>query len=316
MKYQIERYHAGMRQEWEEALNNAVNGIFLFRRDFMDYHSHRFEDHSLLVREEQRVVALLPANVFNGVLYSHQGLTYGGWIFCKRLSAAQVEQIFVELDAYCRNHAIIEIVYKQKPSVFLPRLCETDAWMLWHLGYELWRRDLNFVIDMHNSPGFSHDKHYRLNKAKRNHLRVDPHGDIRQLMELVAHNLQERFQLLPTHTAEEALLLQTRFPNHIHTIAVFQEDMFLCGAWLFEDNQFVHTQYLHSNEEGKALCAVEFLMDYLIAKFSASKRYLSFGVSTEMDGKVLNEGLASFKEGFGASGVCHDFYRKKIIQIG
>lgn len=309
---EIVRYQSSMSEEWNDAIRNAENGIFLFNRKYMDYHAHRFVDHSLVVKENGTILALLPANEQSACIYSHQGLTYGGWIFCKRMNAGDVNQLFVMMESYYKEQGIREIAYKLKPSIFSSRICETDAWMLWHHGYEMWRRDLNFVIDLQCNPGFAHDKHYRLNKSKRNDLRIETQGNVKELMSLVTHNLKERFQLSPTHTSDEAELLQQRFPDNIYTINVYRGDEFLGGTWLFVDNQFIHTQYLHSSDNGKVLCAIEFLVDYLIDRYRNQKRYLSFGTSTEFDGKVLNEGLAAFKEGFGASGVCHDFYKKQL----
>ena len=40
-----------------------------------------------------------------------------------------------------------------------------------------------------------------------------------------------------------------------------------------------------------------------------SRQYFSFGISTENNGTVLNEGLLAYKEGFGGSTLVHDFYR-------
>jgi hypothetical protein len=36
--------------------------------------------------------------------------------------------------------------------------------------------------------------------------------------------------------------------------------------------------------------------------------YFDFGISNERGGRILNEGLADYKEGFGARAVAHDFY--------
>ena len=47
----------------------------------MDYHAERFLDHSLMLYEEGRLAAVLPANMdAEGVLASHDGLTYGGLV--------------------------------------------------------------------------------------------------------------------------------------------------------------------------------------------------------------------------------------------
>ena len=44
----------------------------------MDYHKDRFEDYSLMVFKDEKLVAVLPANRVEDKLFSHQGLTYGG----------------------------------------------------------------------------------------------------------------------------------------------------------------------------------------------------------------------------------------------
>ena len=52
--------------EWAASWNSFVagsrNGTFLHDRRFMDYHSDRFIDASLLVERAGKVIALLPAN--------------------------------------------------------------------------------------------------------------------------------------------------------------------------------------------------------------------------------------------------------------
>ena len=312
MEYQLIRYENKMSKIWDEFVSQSWNGVFLFLRPFMDYHSHIFTDHSLLAYQENKLKAVFPANEKNGVLYSHQGLTYGGWILAPRVPAEDLEQLFLLMEKYAKENNVSEIQYKQKPFVFDKHLNDTDAWILWKNNYELWRRDLSFIIDLKNFAGFARDKRYRLNKSTRNNLRLEQKGDIHQFMALVKENLNKKYQTDPVHTMEEVDLLQSRFPDNIFTLTVFQEDEFLGGTLLFVDNDFIHTQYLHFNDNGRNLCAAEFLIDNLMQKYSPTKRYLSFGTSTEDNGKFLNSGLASFKEGFGASGFCHDFYRKKI----
>ena len=46
----------------------------------MDYHNDRFKDHSLMVFKDDKLIALLPANIVDFNLRSHQGLTYGGFL--------------------------------------------------------------------------------------------------------------------------------------------------------------------------------------------------------------------------------------------
>ena len=48
----------------------------------MEYHSDRFKDYSLLFYRDGQLVGLLPANIRNDTLFSHEGLTFGGVIAC------------------------------------------------------------------------------------------------------------------------------------------------------------------------------------------------------------------------------------------
>ena len=45
---QIKKYCDEDKKVWNEFLKNSKNGIFMFNRDFMEYHKDRFTDNSLL----------------------------------------------------------------------------------------------------------------------------------------------------------------------------------------------------------------------------------------------------------------------------
>ena len=74
---------------WNELVAQSRNGTFLFDRRYMDYHSDRFADHSLLFSERGKTVALLPANRCGDTLHSHQGLTYGGLVMSQGVTTAK-----------------------------------------------------------------------------------------------------------------------------------------------------------------------------------------------------------------------------------
>ena len=75
---EIIRYEEKYKSQWDHLIDISKNGTFLFHRNYMDYHSDRFTDFSLLVYHKGNLVAVFPANVNDRVIYSHQGLTYGG----------------------------------------------------------------------------------------------------------------------------------------------------------------------------------------------------------------------------------------------
>ena len=79
--WSIERYSPAEAREWDEFVDRSRCATFLFKRPYMDYHAERFRDCSWIVRKGNAIVAMLPANIDEeGILHSHQGLTYGGWI--------------------------------------------------------------------------------------------------------------------------------------------------------------------------------------------------------------------------------------------
>ena len=59
--YTARRYTAEDAELWNEFVASAKNATFLFHRDFMDYHSDRFTDFSVLVFKDDALYALLPA---------------------------------------------------------------------------------------------------------------------------------------------------------------------------------------------------------------------------------------------------------------
>jgi hypothetical protein len=311
MALSICRYTADQAQIWNQFLHESLNGVFLFHRNYMDYHKDRFQDHSLMAYEGKKLKAILPGNTSGTTYYSHQGLTYGGWVVAKRFSITKYQELFEGLETYLAGEGFKTIHYKCKPAYFSNHFSEADAWVMWNRGWQLTRRDASFGFNIQNPPGYARDKRYRSNKAQRNNLRIDWNGNPEVLMALVNKNLGGKYGAKAVHTHQEVALLQSKFKENIYTVLVYQEDIFLGGTWLFVDHDFVHTQYLHTNDMGKELCAVEFLVENLIEKFK-HKRYFSFGTSTEDQGRKLNVGLADFKEGFGSATFLHDFYEIQL----
>ena len=86
--FEIKPYLPELKSEWDAFVSASKNGLFLFYRDYMDYHHDRFPDHSLLIYRRNKLYALLPANQKGNILYSHQGLTFGALIFNQPFTTA------------------------------------------------------------------------------------------------------------------------------------------------------------------------------------------------------------------------------------
>ena len=75
--FSLSLYNSSLKSQWDNFINESMNGTFLFCRDFIEYHKNRFNDYSILFYKRDILIAVFPANKLNGKIYSHQGLTYG-----------------------------------------------------------------------------------------------------------------------------------------------------------------------------------------------------------------------------------------------
>lgn len=81
----VKQYNIKDKEIWNEFVLNSKQGTFLLNRNYMDYHSDRFDDNSLMFYDtKDRLTAILPANIKDNVLQSHQGLSYGGLSYEKK----------------------------------------------------------------------------------------------------------------------------------------------------------------------------------------------------------------------------------------
>lgn len=293
---------------WDQA-TEQFNGHFMFQRPYMDYHSERFEDASLVFKQADKIVALLPANRKGDSLLSHGGLSFGGLLHDPTLGGAQVLQMASELIEYARAHAFKKIVYKRVPWIYHTTPVEADAYALHRLGFKIERRDLSSAIPLDIPTRLSKGRKHSLAKARKASLTVSPSTDFEGFYALLEEVLKERHQLSPVHSAAEIRMLSERFPNNIKLLGLTVDGRWLAGAWLFITPQVCHTQYLAASFEGRGMGAMDLIVVSAIELGrTMGCRHLSFGISTENDGLVLNDGLLAFKEMFGATSLCHDHY--------
>jgi lipid II:glycine glycyltransferase (peptidoglycan interpeptide bridge formation enzyme) len=104
-------------------------------------------------------------------------------------------------------------------------------------------------------------------------------------------------------------LLMGRFPDSISLQVAMQADEVVAGVLVFESERVRHSQYIGATEAGRDLGGLDAVFDCCIGEaLQRGLRFFSFGVSTESEGEVLNDGLHTFKSEFGASGIVHEFY--------
>lgn len=310
----IVRYTIEYKEQWDGFVDGAKNNHFFFKREYVEYHSHRFTDHSLLIfNDKDKLISLLPANIYENVLYSHQGLTFGGFILDREIKTLQVLEMFELLYDYLKENSIVKMLYKAIPSIYHTLPSEEDRYVLFRLNAKLIRRDISSTIALSSDFKYSKLRKRVIAKAKKEHLEILKSDNYQEFWRLLRELLSVEHQVEPVHALEEIEYLAEKFRENIKLYVVKKENKLVAGTVIYENRTIVHTQYLANSKEGKSIGALDLLLDHLISITYKDKHYFDFGISTENGGRYLNSGLISQKEGFGARGIVHDFYELEIV---
>ncbi|HEY5006569.1 MAG TPA: GNAT family N-acetyltransferase [Caulobacteraceae bacterium] len=305
---QIRRYRAEDASAWNAFNNQAVNGHFLFDRDFMDYHADRFEDASLIVEDEDVLVALLPLNSTEDEAWSHQGLTFGGLVH----GGLRTQAVMAALDACAaqlRASGSAVLNYKAMPSIYPSRPAQADLYWLFRRDASLARRDVSAAIDYRARGHVSSRRARGARKAGNAGLVFRRSNDWPAFWRLLEGVLAERHGAAPVHSLAEIERLASLFHDQIALHVAANAQGLQAGVVMFASTQVAHAQYIAVGEAGRETGALDGLFDHLIALYATTHRYFDFGISNTDQGRVLNEGLMRQKEEFGASAVVHDLYR-------
>ena len=317
---EIVAYTNELRDAWDAFVRNSKNGTFLFERGFMDYHSDRFHDCSLMIYDAGSLVALFPANWDEGVrtVYSHQGLTYGGLVTSTETTEMQVMNILQGIFMWYvdfLNAAVV--IYKPVPYIYADVPAQEDLYALFRAGGRLLTRGVSSVVDQSNPLRMRKLRMRGAKKAIDNGLYIDRMSDgdwatLEEYWQLLTNVLDEHHGVKPVHSVDEMKMLMSRFPQSIKLYMVRSEREIVAGCIVFVTKRVAHIQYIASGEKGRETGALDLLFRHLINERFKGLAFVDFGISTENGGSVLNEGLIFQKEGFGGRAVCYDSYEIRL----
>jgi hypothetical protein len=294
---------------WNAFVAASKNGTFLFNRAYMDYHADRFTDHSLVVRHNGDVVALLPAHRDGEAVHSHNGLTYGGFVLSDDMTTPVMMEVFEASCAFLRGEGVTTFTYKTVPHIYHRQPAEEDRYALFRTDAVLYRRDLLSTIDMDRRLPTQARRRRGASKAERAGVEIAESTEWARYWVLLTAHLEQRYAVGPVHDIEEILRLHSHFPGNIRLFTAMHSDSMLGGLVIYETEKVAHLQYAAATSEGLALGCLDRLFFHLLDVVFANKRWFDFGNSTERQGRHLNSGLIIQKEGFGGRAVAHDFYR-------
>ena len=316
--FDIFRYIPAKQTEWDAFIAKSKNGTFLMCRGYMDYHSDRFADCSLMFYLKGKLYAVLPANVGDGTLYSHQGLTYGGLVLSTKNTVEQVMELFDETVPYLEAEGFETFHYKQMPTIYHQCPSQEDEYVLWRHGATLEGCNISCTVPLAGTPQqppFERRRRRGVVRAEEAGYQIVENASLEVFWPIMVNNLRERYDASPVHSLAEMQLLQDSFPQNIQCfLCVDSMGEAQAGAVVFLTNPMtIHVQYGHATSQGKADGALDFLYTRLMERYrNLGFQYFDFGTSNEQGGRVLNASLIAQKEGFGGRGIA---YKTFVIQL-
>ena len=311
----VKKYSDDMRDTWDSFCDNAKNPVFMFKRNYMEYHKDRFTDSSLLFYDDEDLIALFPANVAEGELQSHGGLTYGGFITNTKMTQHTMNECFIALREYAEEMGLKRIYYKVIPHMYHLQPAEEDRYSLFINDAQLIKVESATVLNFQNPLKMPKGRKAQISRAKREKVEVREcldEQDFYSFIDLENFVLSQHHGTKAVHTGSELYLLYSRFPQNIHLYAAMLDEKMIAGSVIFEYENVIHTQYLAADETARQLGALDLVISTLIDTYKDTKHWLDFGISTENAGRVLNEGLIFQKEGFGGRTNVYESWEMKI----
>lgn len=307
-------YTPDLRPLWDSFVATSRNATFQHLRGYMDYHSDRFADRSLLLtRRKGEIVALLPAATGpDEALASHGGLSFGGLLLPAGATDANAALEAMEaVAAHYRREGFREMVYKAIPYIYHTIPAQEDLYALFRLGAKWTACNISSTLSLDAPLPFSRTQRRYVNQALREGITVEQTDDFTTYWHLLARLLAGRYGASPVHTEAEIRLLAGRFPENIRLWAARDEaGEMLAGVVVYVSRTVAHAQYIAASEEGKRRHVLPLLFQRIIEHYSADGRlrWFDFGTSNENGGRYLNAGLLNQKAQLGGRGVTYNTY--------
>lgn len=306
----LTRYGEADRARWDDFVGEARNAHFFFRRDYLDYHGDRFEDHSLMLWRGKRLWAVLPAHRDGGALVSHAGLSFGGLVIGAGTRYADVVAFFDLLGEHMRGSGMAGLNYRRAPLPYWRAPGGEDLLELSRRGARRIDVKVGAAVAPVGPIAIGRTCRQELNRARGAGLEVRP-DTIEAAWPLVIEMLERRHGAHPVHSLEEICLLRDRFPGNIVARSVFSGPDRLATVVLFVSASAAKMQYFGYRPESSRWGAPELLDQALIDEARRGGRWLDLGTSMEPGTGELQAQLHATKEDCGARMILCETYEWK-----
>ena len=277
----------------------------------MDYHKDRFEDYSLMVFKDEKLVAVLPANRVEDKLFSHQGLTYGGFVFCENIKDfTSLVDIISQVGVFLKKQNFKSLKIKSIPEFYYKQKYLYNE-IITCFNEQVEETKMVFAVDLTKKLTIHKNKlkKYRNNK---HHFMIDKSNQFDRFWNnVLIPRLREKHQAQPVHSLAEIKYLSNLFPDNIKQFNIYLDNVLLAGITIFEKDHVVKSQYGATTSLGEKYRALDYLFIHLINLYQKEgKQSFSMGTAFAKTPLGYNPGLKKQKEELGCT-----IFEQSIINL-
>jgi hypothetical protein len=322
MTLEVIQYSDNRKRMWDKFVWEANNGTLFHTRRFLGYHPpERFNDHSLIIMDGNRILSLLPAAILEmdgkRTLSSHCGSSFGGFVYRENISIRLAFDLVDALLKYSIQQGLHRIEMTFPPVIYLSRPTHYLDFALYKSGFTYKKREVSSIIPLDFSPKdilsqFKPEARTAYRRSVKLGIKIRESDDLTSFYPILEKNLSLRHNVTPTHTLEELTKLRKLFPGRIRHYGAFINDKMIAGVTNFICNDRVVLSFYISHDTAYQKYRPVNHLFYEIIKWSIENGYkfLDYGIFTVNEDP--NWGLGKFKESFGARGILRETFHIEL----
>ena len=319
----IKKYTIKNLKIWNDFINISNNGTIFQNQTFLNYHIQRkFNNHSLIIKKNDQIVALLPAVIINNnnkiTLYSHPGASYGGIVYEKNISFKLINDIIVAIDKYCKIMKFDSVLLINTPNIYFQNYNEDENYLLSFNKFIVCERYISHIVKLKKKDELlnllSKRKQRYINNGSFKEFKFKSSTDFKSFYTILL-NSKKLYKTKPTHSLQELKKIKKLFPSKCELLLSYHKNQLVGGAFLIIVNKkvcLVFYNVINENYRGTQLSSFQ-LYHCMIKAVKFGCGVIDFGVSQTPKGEnplAPKLSLIKFKEQFGAKGIIRTVYKK------
>jgi hypothetical protein len=306
---QIIPYTESWKDAWDRFVMQSNNGTMFHLQRFLDYHTPgKFAFNHLMYVEKNRIVAVLPGSLQNGLFESPVGASYGS-IVTGDVRFQEAVDLVSGLLEYGKQNGIREFLLTPAPLIYEAEPNQNMEFAMRWLGFTYRLHYISSAIKLDQDRDILSRFAPTIRRNVRKSLsdpdvRVEINGRYDEFYPILLNN-KARFGIKPTHSYDDLIRLQSLLPDNLMLFMVYLGGTPIGGSLMFYANPVAavcfYNMLMYEHAGHKPIQRVM----YEVVRYCTEKgyKYVDIGVSQETsaaDPMTPRMSLIDFKEKFDA----------------